>query len=430
MTRSSLFLCHRLPFPPNKGDKIRSYALLRHLAQRGPVHLACFVDEAEDLQYLDKVRELAGGRCYFERLGAGAKTWRSLMGLLTGKPLTTACFGSTRLQAWVDQSLRSLPMDDVVVFGSAMAPYLLEAPIPADRVLFDMVDIDSDKWRQYAARSRGAVKWLYGREHEKLEALECVAADAFGHTLLVSDFEANTFKAIAPASAAKITGLTNGVDLEQFSRGNFENPFSKDEIPIVMTGRMDYRPNYEGALWFAREVFPQVLKFIPNARVHFVGAGPPAELRQAARSGVVVTGAVPDVRPYIQFAQAIIAPLHIARGVQNKVLEAMAMAKPVVATHDATRSLGVKAGHHLWVENEPRRFANAVVEALQGPDRDKLARNARDYVEVHHSWAGLMKNFERHLELLQPARTGVCDNMAATRPAAGSRLEFSAPCKS
>ena len=428
MTRSSLFLCHRLPYPPNKGDKIRSYALLRHLAQRGPVHLACFVDEAEDLQYLDKVRELAGGRCYFERLGAGAKAWRSLMGLLTGKPLTTACFGSARLQAWVDQSLRSLPIDDVVVFGSAMAPYLLQAPIPADRVLFDMVDIDSDKWRQYAARSRGAVKWLYGREHEKLEALECVAAGAFGHTLLASDFEADTFKAIAPAAAAKITGLTNGVDLEQFSPGDFKNPFGKDELPIVMTGRMDYRPNYEGALWFAREVFPQVLKFIPNARVHFVGAGPPAELRQAAGPGVVVTGTVPDVRPYIQFAHAIIAPLHIARGVQNKVLEAMAMAKPVVATHDATRSLGVQAGHHLWVENEPRRFANAIVEALQGPDRDKLARNARNYVEVHHSWTGLMKNFERHLELLRPPRAGACDAPMAARPA--PQLEFSTPCKS
>ena len=428
MTRSSLFLCHRLPYPPNKGDKIRSYALLRHLAQRGPVHLACFVDEAEDLQYLDKVRDLAGGRCYFERLGAGAKAWRSLIGLAAGKPLTTACFGSTRLQAWVDQTLRSLPVDDVVVFGSAMAPYLLKAPIAPERVLFDMVDIDSDKWRQYAACSRGAVKWLYGREHEKLEALECVAADAFGHTLLASDFEADTFKAIAPTAAAKITGLTNGVDLDQFSRGDFKNPFSQDELPIVMTGRMDYRPNYEGALWFAREVFPQVLKFIPNASVHFVGAGPPAELRQAAGPRIAVTGTVPDVRPYIQFAQAIIAPLHIARGVQNKVLEAMAMTKPVVATHDATRSLGVQAGHHLWVENEPRRFANAIVEALQGPDRDKLARNAREYVEVHHSWAGLMKNFDRHLELLQASRTGARDGLVAARR--GPKLEFSAPCKS
>ena len=429
MTRSTLFLCHRLPYPPNKGDKIRSYALLRHLAQRGPVHLACFVDEAEDLQYLDKVRELAGGNCYFERLRKCAKSWRSLMALATGKPLTTACFGSARLQAWVDDILRGHPVDDVVVFGSAMAPYLLKAPIAPERVLFDMVDIDSDKWRQYAARSRAAVKWLYGREADKLQALECVAAQAFGHTLLASDFEADTFKAIAPASAAKISGLTNGVDMEQFSPGGFENPFDKNELPIVMTGRMDYRPNYEGALWFAREVFPQVLKFIPNASVHFVGAGPPAQLREVAGAGIVVTGTVPDIRPYIQFARAVIAPLHIARGVQNKVLEAMAMAKPVVATLDATRSLGVKAGYHLWVEKEPRRFANAVVEALQGPDRDKLAGNARDYVQVHHSWAGLMQDFERHLALLRPSGD-LRGNPAASRSPARPQLEFSAPCKS
>ena len=428
MTRSSLFLCHRLPYPPNKGDKIRSYALLRHLARRGPVHLACFVDDADDLQYLDKVRELAGGRCYFERLGASAKAWRSLIGLVTGKPLTTACFGSDRLQAWVNQCLAASPMDDIVVFGSAMAPYLLRAPTPPDRVLFDMVDIDSDKWRQYAARSRGAVKWLYGREAEKLQALECMAAGAFGHTLLASDFEADTFKTLAPASAGKITGLTNGVDLDRFAPGNFENPFGKDELPIVMTGRMDYRPNYEGALWFAREVFPQVLKFIPNAKVHFVGSGPPAQLRDIAGPGVVVTGVVADVRPYIQFASAIIAPLHIARGIQNKVLEAMAMAKPVVATHDATRSLGVKAGYHLWVENEPRRFANAVVEAVQGPDREAIARNGRNYVEVHHNWDALMKDFERHLELLH--RADLCGGPAAPRTLPGQQLEFSAPCKS
>jgi glycosyltransferase involved in cell wall biosynthesis len=123
----------------------------------------------------------------------------------------------------------------------------------------------------------------------------------------------------------------------------------------------------------------------------------------------------------------VIAPLHIARGVQNKVLEAMAMAKPVVATHDATRSLGVTAGHHLWVENEPHRFASAVIEALQGPDRDKLARNGRHYVEVHHSWTSLMRDFERHLELLQPP-AGLRDSAAVARPV--PKLEFSAPCKS
>lgn len=423
MTRDSLFLCHRLPYPPNKGDKIRSYALLCHLAKRGPVHLACFVDEAEDLQYLDNVREIAGGDCYFEPLGKTAKAWRSLIGLLAGKPLTTACFGSVRLAQWVNKTLRNRPVKDMVVFGSAMAPYLLSTAADPNRVLFDMVDIDSDKWRQYAGASQGALKWLYAREAKKLEALECEAAAAFGLTLLASDFEAESFRHIAPASASKIEGLTNGVDLSRFSPGPFENPFQADECPIVMTGRMDYRPNHQGALWFATEVFPEILKSVPNARVHFVGSGPPPALKAIATPRIVVTGTVADVRPYLQFARIVIAPLHIARGIQNKVLEAMAMEKPVVATREATRSLAVEPGHHLWVENDAPRFAQAVIEALKGPQGETIAQNGRRYVEDHHHWAALLTQVDRHLEALQRQRPAAANDLATLQT--GHPLELS-----
>jgi polysaccharide biosynthesis protein PslH len=430
MMQDSLFLCHRLPYPPNKGDKIRSHALLRHLAARGPVHLACFVDDSDDLQYLDKVRELAGGNCYFEPLGPVAKALRSLAGLATGKPLTTACFGSGRLREWVNQALRGLPIKDVVVFGSAMAPYVLQGPVNPDRVLFDMVDIDSDKWKQYAAGSRGAVRWLYGREARKLEALECEAAKAFGYTLLASDFEAETFRHIAPASAFKVGGLSNGVDLHRFSPAAFESPFAAGEFPIVMTGRMDYRPNYEGALWFATEVFPKIINQVPEARVHFVGSSPPSALRKIAGPHILVTGAVADIRPYLQFAHAVVAPLHIARGIQNKVLEAMAMAKPVVATREATRSLGIRAGYHLWVENEPQRFASAVVEALQGADREAIALNGRSYVEDKHNWPRLLKDIDHYLDALRPSQSAPSDDHVALRPPASQRLEQLARYKS
>ncbi|HET7086112.1 MAG TPA: TIGR03087 family PEP-CTERM/XrtA system glycosyltransferase [Rhizomicrobium sp.] len=427
MTSHSLFLSHRLPYPPNKGDKIRSHALLRHLAARGPVHLACFIDDKDDLQHLDTVRALAGGECYFEPFGAAAKMRRSLMGLITGQPLTTACFGSARLKQWVDRTLDSLPIRDLLVFGSAMAPYLLETPA-ASRVLFDMVDIDSDKWRQYAQVSRGGLKWLYGREAEKLERLECAAASAFGHTILASEFEAETFRHIAPQSAAKISGLANGVDLEGFTPSARQSPFSRSELPIVMTGRMDYRPNHEGAVWFAREVFPRVLQAAPQAKVYFVGSGPPAALRAVADSRTVVTGAVADVRPYLQYARAVIAPLHIARGIQNKVLEAMAMAKPLVATREATRALDTQAGVHLWVENEPARFADAVVEALTGPQRETVAQNARHYVEQHHDWSRLLKDADVQLAALNPPSPSLA--CARPRPAAGPALELSPRFKS
>ena len=217
----------------------------------------------------------------------------------------------------------------------------------------------------------------------------------------MSEFEAETFRAIAPASASKISSLTNGVDFDSFSPGTFENPFSADETAIVMTGRMDYRPNYEGALWFIGEILPHILKSLPKARIYFVGAAPPRVLREAAGDHVVVTDSVADVRPYLQFAGAVVAPLRIARGVQNKVLEAMAMAKPVVATVEATRSLAVEAGKHLWIENDPRRFADAVLAALRHPGREHIEQTGRTYVMQHHNWSTILKDFDRQLEALK-----------------------------
>ncbi len=224
--------------------------------------------------------------------------------------------------------------------------------------------------------------------------LEKEAAKRFGATLLVSPFEAETFRQLAPESADKIGSLNNGVDLALFSPGDFASPFPPGERPIVMTGRMDYRPNADGALWFAREVAPRIFAQLPQAHVYFVGSSPPAALRKISSPQMTVTGAVNDVRPYLQAAEAIVAPLLIARGVQNKVLEGMAMKKPVVATHEATRALAVRSGVHLWIENDAQRFANAVVGAIQSPARETVMKNARTYVEQSHNWANIFSELD------------------------------------
>jgi sugar transferase (PEP-CTERM/EpsH1 system associated) len=398
MPRNILFLSHRLPYPPNKGDKIRSNAILRHLVSRGTVHLGCFVDDPSDLEHLDTVRALAGGHCHFEFIGPAAKLVRGASALVTGEAVTVASFTSTRLQKYLTGLFERISFDDVVVFGSAVAPYLFKAKFQPQRVLFDMVDVDSDKWLQYSGASVGFFRWLYRREAVLLEKTERMAARLFGRTLLVSEFEAETFRKIAPDSASHIGSLTNGVDLAYFARGNFDNPFSEGECPIVMTGHMDYRPNYEGALWFAQDVLPLVQKSIPNAHAYFVGASPPAALRTAAGPSVTVTGRVPDVRPYLQFANTVIAPLRIARGVQNKVLEAMAMGKPVVATREATRALGVRSDTHLWIANDPQHFADAVVSTLKSDERVKIAQAGRDYVIHEHSWPAVLANLDDELE--------------------------------
>jgi len=397
-TRNILFLSHRLPYPPNKGDKIRSYALLKYLVSKGTVHLGCFVDDRSDLAHLDAVRQLVRGDCHFEFIGPLTKAVRGARALVEGKAITVASFTNARLERYLKRLFRENTFDDVVVFGSAMAPYLFKSKFGPHRVLFDMTDVDSDKWRQYSSASAGFFKWLYRREATTLMETERSAARLFGKTLLVSEFEADAFRKIAPESANKIGSLTNGVDLAYFAPAKFDNPFSEEECPIVMTGHMGYRPNYEGALWFAREVLPLVQESVPKARAYFVGTSPPPALRAAAGPGIVVTGQVPDVRPYVQHAGAVIAPLRIARGLQNKVLEAMAMAKPVVATWQATRALGVRSGTHLWVADNPRQFADAVLCALKGDDREKIAQAGRDYVVQNHNWPTVLTNLDAELD--------------------------------
>jgi len=400
MSSASLFLCHRLPFPPNKGDKIRSHALFKHLAERGPVHLACFIDETDDLQYRDEVVRLAGGKCLIEPINKATKGLRAIEAVMRGESVTTAFFSSLAMRNWIDEIVTKKAIGDTIVFGSAMAPYLLKHRAMCRRAIFDMVDVDSDKWRQYARSSTGPKRWVFAREAKAIAKLEREAAQAFGRTLLVSPFEAETFRRMAPECAAKIDTLSNGVDLTFFSPGAFANPFPNDEIPIVMTGHMDYRPNCDGALWLAKEVAPLLLAEFPRAHLYFVGANPPAALRGLAGPNVTVTGRVDDVRPYIQGAQVIVAPLLIARGLQNKVLEAMAMKKCVVATREATRALAVESGRQLWIASDARSFADAISAALRSPDRQQVMENARRYVEQHHDWGSVLSALDEALARL------------------------------
>ena len=400
MSSTTLLLCHRIPYPPNKGDKIRSFALLKHLAARGPVHLACFIDDAKDLAYRDEVRRIAGGKCLFVEISPVARWIRALHALLSGQPITTAVFSSRTMTRWVKKVLSDEKPDNTVIFGSAMAPYILGNETDAKHAVFDMVDVDSDKWRQYARAATGIRRMIYAREARSVFALERWATQAFGATLLVSEHEADTFRQLVPDCAKKIGASKNGVDLDYFSPGPRSSPFPVGQSAIVMTGRMDYRANVEGALWFVRNIAPLVFAAQPNAHVYFVGSNPPPVLRRLSGPNISVTGAVDDVRPYIQSAAVVVAPLLMARGVQNKVLEAMALKKLVVATREATRALSVTSGVQLWIENDPTRFAQAVLAGIENPTPPGMAAAARRYVEQHHNWKQIFAETDRKLDVL------------------------------
>jgi sugar transferase (PEP-CTERM/EpsH1 system associated) len=390
-----LFLCHRIPYPPDKGDKIRSHAMLRHLAKKHRVHLACFVDDPADFAHVDRVRAMAGGECLFVPLRPIAKFLAIPRAVATGEPVTTAYFGSARISRWIDSLASRYAIGTTVIFSSAMARYLLDGkPVEPACALLDLVDIDSDKWRQYAAQSKGLRRWIYGREATALLRLERRAARRFGATVLVSRYESDSFAALAPESASRIGVLANGVDGSYFAPQDFPNPYKPGEIPIAMTGRMDYEPNIDAAKWFLAEIMPRLQRSLPNLRFYAVGARPPRSLRALIGSAFQTTGYVADVRPYLQHAAAVVAPLRIARGVQNKVLEAMAMARPVVATTAATRALDAVANIHLWIEDRPEAFAKAVVAAATGSQRDTIRKRARDFVETHHSWTEVLSGLD------------------------------------
>lgn len=381
-----LFLAHRIPYPPNKGDKIRSWHMLRHLAQRYRVHLGCFIDDPADRQHEQVLRNICASCCFVDLAPSAAKL-RSLRGLLTGEPLTLPYYRSSELASWVEQVVARHRPGRLFFYSSAMAQFDVPTPYAARRII-DLVDVDSQKWAEYATRKRWPLSWIYAREGRTLLEFERAIAGRMDASILVSPAEAKLFAELAPEARAKIHAVNNGVDTDYFSPDRaYGNPFRPDAIPLVFTGAMDYWPNIDAVQFFAREVLPAVRSRVPNAGFWIVGSNPSgAVLDLAKNSGVVVTGRVPDIRPYVAHAAAVVAPLRIARGIQNKVLEAMAMAKTVVASPPAVEGIPGTDGREFLVAEDARAFAKHLTDIIEHKAHGHLGAAARDYVLATYDW--------------------------------------------
>jgi sugar transferase (PEP-CTERM/EpsH1 system associated) len=392
-----LFLAHRIPYPPDKGDKIRSWHMLRHLAQDWRLHLGAFVDDPADWEHVEVLKGVCTDVC-LRPLHPRSGKLRSLTGLMTGKALTLPYYQDAQLDQWVQAKLDS-GIRAVVVYSSAMAQFVLHAH--GTRRIMDFVDIDSDKWRQYAPTKPWPLSWLYAREGRKLLEWERRVAQAFDASLFVSAAEARDFRRLAPESAEKIGHFNNGVDTDYFSPTHaFDSPFPPHCRPLVFTGAMDYWPNAEAVTWFVREVLPQVRRQAPEAHFYIVGSRPGGGVLALASEGVEVTGRVPDVRPYLAHAATVVAPLRIARGIQNKVLEGMAMGKAVVATPQALEGIAVQAGKEVWLASDALAQANAVLALLGDQNQAReMGLAARQRVAADYTWA---PNLARLDALLRP----------------------------
>ena len=398
-----LYLAHRIPYPPNKGDKIRSYHLLKHLAQRYQVHLGTFIDDPDDWQYVDAVKKLCG-ETHFARLDTRTARVASATALLRNRPLSLDYYRSRGLREWIARLHRKLPVSRVLVFSSPMAQFV--EPQRYARRVIDFVDVDSAKWTEYAGQKSWPMNQVYAREGRQLLRYERQVARDFDASLFVSPQEAALFAGMAPESAASIGWFSNGVDSAYFSPlHDFASPYPEGGPVMVFTGAMDYWPNIDAVQWFASDMLPAILQRHPDARFYIVGARPSREvLALDALPGVHVTGTVPDVRPYLAHAHVSVAPLRIARGIQNKVLEAMAMSKAVIVSPQALEGITAQPGRDLMLAATTDDFVRMACAALDDMPAD-MGRAARAQVEASYNWDINIARVDALLDLPMPQPT-------------------------
>lgn len=401
-----LFLAHRIPFPPDRGDKIRANNILNYIAGFAPVHVGCFWETGADRDAGAELAALAKSHYLVRRSKplalAGAEA------VLFGKPVSLTAFHSRRLAQWVKQTILQHNIETVFVFSGQMGQY-----IPDDfagQVIVDLCDVDSVKFEDYA--NAGERVWLNRRESESLRQEEERLARRSDTTFLISENERDVLLGrLSNACDTRIRPMGNGID-SVFFDPCVVTPHAEIAARIgphlVFTGQMDYRPNEAAAIWTVEEFLPAARERIPGLEFHIVGRNPtPALLSRKDAPGVTVWGEVPDVRPFLAAADLGFVPLSIARGVQNKVLEAMAMELPVLLTPQAATGIAAEDGKDWLVAPlESSSLLNRLETVLSDTGtRQKVAKSAREFVLEHHSWPAMLSPLK---ELIGP-RPGACD---------------------
>jgi sugar transferase (PEP-CTERM/EpsH1 system associated) len=385
-----LFLVHRVPFPPNRGDRVRSWQLVKWLAARADLDLATLADEPVTNETRSTLQSLCR-QVAIEPVGGNARWLKAAASLATGGTATEGLFASRPLQRTIDNWSRSTQYDAVVVFCSSMARYLNCRALTDVPVIVDFVDVDSQKWRDYAAKSSGLKRRLFMLEGNRLCRLEQRLCQRANTVTVVSNDEADLLRKTVPD--APVRAIENGVDLDYFAPSALAlsgdaRQSTENSAEIVFVGALDYRANVDGVVWFCENVWPGLQAAIPNVTLSLVGRCPtPPVLALGELPGVSIAANVPDVRPYLARAAAVVAPLRIARGIQNKVLEAAAMAKAVVASPQALTGLELEIGKHAVCANEPIEWIKALVDLLSSKEKQQqIGLAARNFVEQNYRW--------------------------------------------
>ena len=391
-----LFLAHRVPYPPDRGDKIRSWNILKALAKLAPVHVAALVDPADVVTEDSPLHRLVASLTLLPRRRSRAVA--ILSALAKGSTASVELFADADFSAAVQAILNEQPISHIYAFSGQMAQHVPQ-DLGSTRFVMDFVDVDSAKFSDFAKRGNVINRFANTHEGKRLFAFELAVAKRADISLFVSEAEAALFRTDTGLGSDKVRALENGIDLERFAPGDAKPIAQSGPNPMLLfTGQMDYAPNVDAVCWFAKEVLPR----LPNITFIIAGRAPtPAVQALAAHSHIIVTGEVTDTRPYIAAADVVVAPLRIARGVQNKVLEAMAMGKPVVASREAAEGIDALADRDLIVADGADQFAAALSMLLNDKAKaDVLGIAARAQMERRYGWDAQMASL--------PAILAVC----------------------
>ncbi|NOT02511.1 MAG: TIGR03087 family PEP-CTERM/XrtA system glycosyltransferase [Phycisphaerales bacterium] len=398
-----LYVAHRLPYPADKGDKIRSCHQLEYLAARHDVWCAAFFDDPADATHVPTLRRWCAG-VHAVPLSRSVAAVRGALRLAVGGTITEGFYRNREMSDVLRRWSAAVEFDAALFFSSGVAPY--RDAVRARRVVLDLCDCDSLKWQAYAERASGLRSWLYGTEAHRLRRRESHWLGAFDACTVVTRGEADALRRTGAIRGTGVPPVTTGARLPRHDSpdalsdrlhiiGNgadigMEPLRTADRAdPVIgFVGQMDYAPNIDAVRWFADCVFPVVRNRAPNATLEIVGRAPTRAVRTlAGRENIRVTGAVPDVRPRLERFAVSVAPLRIGRGIQNKVLEAMSAARPVVLTSISAAGIDAVAGRHFLIADDPQSYADAIVRLLNAPaERAAIGAAARAWVAQNASW--------------------------------------------
>ena len=398
MNQRILVISQRVPYPPNKGEKIRTFHQIECLMSEGfKVDVSCSLEDERDQQHLNELDKKINGHTqgfsYPE-----AKWWRLLKGLISSKSLSEANFFNEQLQKWLVQRVAEHHYCAVLFTASSLYPYALALQennsiqhFAPPTILIDFMDVDSDKWQQYATQSHWPMRLIYSREAKLVRQLEKKCVDIADRVFLIAEAEIEVFNKTIMASP-NVVELGNGIDAHVFaplSKGNNQNAI---DYNVLFTGVMDYKPNIDAVMWFAKEIWPNVLARFPDATFTIAGMNPVDNVKKLAEHpSIEVTGFVDDIMPYYHRASAFVAPFQIARGVQNKVLQAMSCGLAVVTTPMGAEGILCRHEDNVLIARHADEFAVALINTLDSSAlAEQLASSARQTILKHYSWESKM----------------------------------------